>query len=673
MASDTFSSILGWLQMQTGNDLNTWGVNHNSNVSQIFENAIAGQLSQTVTGGTLDLSTTPPPAAPSQVGYAILNFSGGLTATQIVKVPNLTMRWIVFNNTTGAFALQLQTPTGTPITIPQGSAFQVWCDGNNNLRQVTAGSVLSIAQFGGTPDGATDNTAALNAAFAALPKTGGAIYFPAGKYAFASSITLQLPSANAVYDLTIYGDGPDATVLYWVAGGGMDVVYNSNSVTINNQGTHFRDLAFTTGASGAGTALTLSQSGNNNGPLAAQTEISRCSFRGDAPYSNYWGNDLNLIGISNVNVIGCAFAGPGTQGGAGVLYSGLNGTNLAAILNVSKCSFGLKASGISVGSYAQIVGVEQCTFTNCVTGVSATGTGLAELAISDCRFTMASNSNGVACQSAFNLVKITNSSFVVQAAATVTTGILLSPASNFAISNCIFLAPTGLSNNFGISVLNQTTSTGGVILGNLFAGMSVGINCGGGSANVSVGINQFISCTSPVINSASSGFGLWRNDTTAGNLAALIQNGTGQTTCNGLGIRAGVNAAADANTVLISLASGDGSNIVGSVTRSGPGVVYGTTSDERLKTEFRPTARGLDTLLRIPIEDFVWKNDPERRVVQGIVAQRLLPHCPEAINVGGDDPSTEPWTADYGRLTPLLIRAVQELSQRVADLERGRA
>src|SRR2546430_11356635 len=44
----------------------------NSQVSQIFENAIAGQLSQVVTGGTLDLSGSPPPAGPSQVAYAIL-------------------------------------------------------------------------------------------------------------------------------------------------------------------------------------------------------------------------------------------------------------------------------------------------------------------------------------------------------------------------------------------------------------------------------------------------------------------------------------------------------------------------------------------------------------------------------------------------------------------------
>src|SRR5437016_5999168 len=120
MPADIFSSILGWLQIGTGNDNNTWGVNHNSQVSQIFENAIAGQLSQVVTGGTLDLSGSPPPAGPSQVAYAILNFSGTLTSNQTVVVPNLTNRWIVFNGTSGAFQLLMKTPSGAAANMPQG-------------------------------------------------------------------------------------------------------------------------------------------------------------------------------------------------------------------------------------------------------------------------------------------------------------------------------------------------------------------------------------------------------------------------------------------------------------------------------------------------------------------------------------------------------------------------
>jgi microcystin-dependent protein len=167
MPADTFSSILGWLQIGTGNDNNTWGVNHNNQVSQIFENAIAGQLVLTVTGGTLDLSGSPPPAGPSQVGYSILTFAGTLTANQTVKVPNLTNRWIVFNNTGGAGSLSMQTPTGSPILIPQGTHDHVWCDGANVLRRYSAHRIGEIFAHGGTtapPGSVACNGAALSRA-----------------------------------------------------------------------------------------------------------------------------------------------------------------------------------------------------------------------------------------------------------------------------------------------------------------------------------------------------------------------------------------------------------------------------------------------------------------------------------------------------------------------------
>src|SRR6266700_3504463 len=109
MPADTFSSVLGWLAMGTGNDNNTWGSNANAQVFQIFEDAIAGMLSSSVSGGTLDLSASPPPSAPSQARHAILNFSGALASTQTVIVPNLTKLWTVWNATSGAAQLLMKT------------------------------------------------------------------------------------------------------------------------------------------------------------------------------------------------------------------------------------------------------------------------------------------------------------------------------------------------------------------------------------------------------------------------------------------------------------------------------------------------------------------------------------------------------------------------------------
>jgi hypothetical protein len=53
----------------------------------------------------------------------------------------------------------------------------------------------------------------------------------------------------------------------------------------------------------------------------------------------------------------------------------------------------------------------------------------------------------------------------------------------------------------------------------------------------------------------------------------------------------------------------------------------------------------------------------ETRRQQGVLAQELAEVYPDAVSHGGDDPKTNPWSVDYGRLTPLTILAIQELRQ----------
>jgi Chaperone of endosialidase len=99
----------------------------------------------------------------------------------------------------------------------------------------------------------------------------------------------------------------------------------------------------------------------------------------------------------------------------------------------------------------------------------------------------------------------------------------------------------------------------------------------------------------------------------------------------------------------------------GWIGQSASAVVYNTSSDRRLKENIAPSSRGLDTLLRIPVDDFNFIADPKKIKVQGFIAQDLYELYPEAVAVGGDDPKKKPWAVDYGRVTPLLIKAIQEL------------
>lgn len=136
MAADTFTATLGLMLMGTGNDNNTWGSNQNTFVFQIVEDAIANALTSTVTGGTLDLSGSPPPAAASQVRYAALLFNGTLVSDQVVQVPNLRKFWWVKNDCVSSFfTLKFKTPAGSAsAAIPPGFGYCfVACDGANGI------------------------------------------------------------------------------------------------------------------------------------------------------------------------------------------------------------------------------------------------------------------------------------------------------------------------------------------------------------------------------------------------------------------------------------------------------------------------------------------------------------------------------------------------------------
>jgi microcystin-dependent protein len=133
MAADTFSNFIGIKLQGVGNNNNSWGTILNGSALQPLERRISGNIVRAVTGGTLDLSGSPPPAALSQVLDFIQIFQGALTANQIVILPNLSGYWKFVNETTGAFQLLLQTPSGTFVNIPQGCSRGVTCDGAGNL------------------------------------------------------------------------------------------------------------------------------------------------------------------------------------------------------------------------------------------------------------------------------------------------------------------------------------------------------------------------------------------------------------------------------------------------------------------------------------------------------------------------------------------------------------
>jgi hypothetical protein len=117
------------------------------------------------------------------------------------------------------------------------------------------------------------------------------------------------------------------------------------------------------------------------------------------------------------------------------------------------------------------------------------------------------------------------------------------------------------------------------------------------------------------------------------------------------------------------------SNIVGSVSVDASGTTYTTTSDRRLKTDIQPISNGTDMLMAMNPVTHGWKADPHTgETVVGFIAQEMQEIVPEAVS--GDPDGEEMMSMDYGRITPVLVAALQEatneikaLKQRVSELE----
>jgi Chaperone of endosialidase len=117
---------------------------------------------------------------------------------------------------------------------------------------------------------------------------------------------------------------------------------------------------------------------------------------------------------------------------------------------------------------------------------------------------------------------------------------------------------------------------------------------------------------------------------------------------------------ADSATFPMVFKNASGGN-VGLIQTTSTATAYVTTSDRRLKENILPTSQGLDTLMRVEVDDFNYINSPKNNRVQGMIAQDLYNVYPQAVVVGGDDTKSQPWGIDYGRITPLLVKALQEL------------
>jgi hypothetical protein len=105
---------------------------------------------------------------------------------------------------------------------------------------------------------------------------------------------------------------------------------------------------------------------------------------------------------------------------------------------------------------------------------------------------------------------------------------------------------------------------------------------------------------------------------------------------------------------------------VGTISVTTTATTYNTSSDVRLKDNIIDSPSASDSIDAVKIRSFDWKVDGSHQKY-GVIAQELEAVAPEAVSKG--EKEDDMWAVDYSKLVPMLIKEVQSLRARVAQLE----
>jgi hypothetical protein len=105
---------------------------------------------------------------------------------------------------------------------------------------------------------------------------------------------------------------------------------------------------------------------------------------------------------------------------------------------------------------------------------------------------------------------------------------------------------------------------------------------------------------------------------------------------------------------------------VGSITGTSTTTTYATSSDVRLKENITDADDAASLIDAIQVRKFDWKADGSHQRY-GFVAQELVTVAPEAVHNPADP--DDMMGVDYSKLVPMLVKEIQSLRARVAQLE----
>jgi hypothetical protein len=135
-----------------------------------------------------------------------------------------------------------------------------------------------------------------------------------------------------------------------------------------------------------------------------------------------------------------------------------------------------------------------------------------------------------------------------------------------------------------------------------------------------------------------------------------------------------VNATNNDTNIILNMSNGssnphvqfrsDGGN-TGNISTNGSAVSYNASSDYRLKENVIPLKDGLDRLNKLNPVQFDWKKSQETD--EGFIAHEVQEIVPYVVK--GEKDGEKIQTMDYGKLTPLLVKAIQEQQTQIEALQ----
>jgi hypothetical protein len=136
---------------------------------------------------------------------------------------------------------------------------------------------------------------------------------------------------------------------------------------------------------------------------------------------------------------------------------------------------------------------------------------------------------------------------------------------------------------------------------------------------------------------------------------------------SGNAMLASINSSVSGTRRHIDFFDGSSTSRKGAIETNGTSTTYSTTSDRRLKDNIQPITDATKKLMTMNPVTHTWISNPDEPKVHGFIAQEMQEVVPEAVS--GDAESDEMMSMDYGRITPVLVAALQEANKKISELE----